>query len=77
MRDQGHNDVRMVISSEETLDSRRYNKLTAPEVAVIMPGVAWRGSSLHRHSVARSGGFSRINEIHPLIMLYIILFSLP
>ena len=39
MREQGHNDVRMIIRSEGTPDSRRYNKPTAPEVAVIMPGV--------------------------------------
>ena len=39
MREQGDNDVRMVIRSEGIRHSRRYNKPTAPEVAVIMPGV--------------------------------------
>ena len=45
MREQGHNDVRMVIRFEGTTDSRLHYKPTAPEVAVIMPGVGYGGSS--------------------------------
>ena len=60
MREQRHNDVRMIIRSEGTPDSRRYNKPTAPEVAVIMPGVGHGEETASRDIVlhARSGGLS-------------------
>ena len=66
MREQGHNDVRLIIRSEGTPDSRRYNKTTAPEVAAIMPGVGHGEEAASRDIVlhAHSGGLSRITEIH-------------
>ena len=80
MREQGHNDVRMIIRSEGTPDSRRYNKPTAPEVAVIMPCVGHGEEAASRDIVlhARSGGLSRITEIHRAYdaLPYVILFPL-
>ena len=80
MRKQGHNDVRMIIRSEGTPDSRRYNKPTAPEVTVIMPGVGYGEEAASRDIVlhARSGGLSRITEIHRAYdaLHYVILFPL-
>ena len=66
IRQQGHNDVRMVIRSKGTPDSRRYNKPTAPEVSVIMPGVGYGEEAASRDIVlhARSGCISCITEIH-------------
>ena len=56
----------MVIRSERTPGSRRYNKPTASEVAVIMPGVGYGEEAASRDIVlhARSGGLIRITEIH-------------
>ena len=66
MREQGHNDVRMIIRSEGNPDSRRYNNTTAPEIAVIMPSVGYGEEAASRDIVlhARSGGLSPITEIH-------------
>ena len=65
LREQGHKDVIMVIRTEIP-DFRRYNTPTAPEVAVIMPGVGYGEEAASRDIVlhARSGGISRITEIH-------------
>ncbi len=54
MREQGHNDVRMVIRSEGTPYSRRYNTPTTPEGAVIMPGVGNGEEAASRDSAARA-----------------------
>ena len=77
MREQGHTDVQMIICSEGTPDCRRYNKPTAPEVTVIMPGVAMeKRQQAETYCCTRSGGLSRITEIHRAYdaLHYVILF---
>ena len=78
MRKQGHQDVRMVIRSEGTPDSRRYNTPTAPEVAVIMPGVGYGEEASSRDIVlhACSGGITLKTEIHRAYdaLHYVLLF---
>ena len=57
MREQRHSDVSMVNHSEGTPDSRRYNKPTVSEVAVIMPVLGYGEDAASRDCVA--SGFSR------------------
>ena len=79
MREQGHNDVRMIIRSEGTPDSRRYNKPTVPEVVVIIPGVDHGEEAASRDIVC-----TRVQEVlvaklryTALMMLCIMLFTFP
>ena len=70
----------MVIRSEGTPNSRRYNMPTGPDVAVIMPGVGHGEEVASRNIVlhARSCGLNRITEIHRAYdaLHYVILFPL-
>ena len=80
MKNIGDNIVRMIIRSDGTPDTHRYNALSAPEIAVIIPGdgysegVASRDIVLHEHT----GGLQRITESHCAFysLHYVLLFPL-
>ena len=64
MIEQGGADMRMTIQVDGSPDSRRYNALTAPEIAVLIPADGYNEKQASRDIIlhTQSGGIKRITE---------------
>ena len=66
MKEQCRIDIRMIIQADGGPDPRRYNLLTAPEIAVLLPGSGYSDVVANRDIVLHpyGGGIRRITETH-------------